>query len=75
MIRVRSFSGDYPLLNLDVTTGSNRMAARDAARRASDYGNWDDVQINFNDGSRPMRGEELAKWVERHFPEELCATA
>lgn len=73
MIRVRSFSGGYPLLNLDVTTGSNRLAAREAAERANEYGNWNDVQVNFNDGSRPMRGTELAGWVRRHFPDVIPA--
>lgn len=72
MIRVRSFSGGYPLVNLDVKTSSNRMAAKEAATRALDYGTWDAVQINFNDGSRPMGGAELRQWVRRHFPQVLA---
>lgn len=69
MIRIRSFHSGTPLPNMDVTTGSNRMAAREASERAARYGTWDDVSVNFNDGSRPMRGAELAGWVRRHFPE------
>jgi hypothetical protein len=50
------------------------VAAKEAADRASHYGTWDDVQINFNDGSRPMRGAELAAWGERHYPETIRCT-
>jgi hypothetical protein len=67
-ITVRSFHNGQPLPGLDVRTGSNRVAAEEAAARAARYGTWDDVQLNFSDGSRPMRGDELRRWVERHFP-------
>lgn len=72
MIRVRSFAGATPILAHDVTTGSNRVAAAEAASRALDHGGWDSVGINFNDGSRPMRGAECRHWVERHFPEAIA---
>lgn len=68
MIRIRTFDGKVSLPSLDVTTGSNRVAAEEAASRGKTYG-WDDVSVNFGDGSRAMRGEELRAWVERHYPE------
>lgn len=76
MLRISSLCGPYPLPQLDVRTGSNRVAARDAAERAWEYGNhkyynWDEVQVDFGDGSRPMRGDELGHWIARHFPELL----
>jgi hypothetical protein len=72
MICVRTFAGTVPILAHDLRTGSNRVAAREAADRALDRGSWSQVQINFNDGSRPMRGDECKGWVERHFPEVIA---
>jgi hypothetical protein len=71
VIRIRSFSNGYPCISLDVTTGSNRVAAQEAAQRATRYGNWNDVSVDFNDGSRPLHGAELANWVARHYPQFL----
>jgi hypothetical protein len=68
MIRIRSFHGHRPCPSLDVTTGSNRVAAQEAHARACRYGNWDDVSIDF-DGCRPLRGDELSAWIRRHFPD------
>jgi hypothetical protein len=75
MILIRSFSAGNPCIGLDVKTGSNRLAAKDASERAARYGNWEDVQVNFNDGSRPMRGSELRAWVARHYPEFVAREA
>lgn len=73
MIRIRSFSGNHPCIGLDVTTGSNRVAAREAADRAARYGNWEDVSVNFGDGSCALRGDELQLWVTRHFPDVIAS--
>ena len=72
-IRVRSFIGRQPCPSLDVWTGSNSVAALEAVQRAEMYGNWDEVQLDFGDNSRPMRGAELKQWVGRHFPEAVIA--
>lgn len=72
-IRIRSFVGRQPCPSLDVWTGSNRVAALDAAERAERYGNWDEVQLDFGDNSRPLRGAELKQWVSRHFSEAVVA--
>jgi hypothetical protein len=71
VIRVRSYSGRYALTGIDMRTGSLALAARDAVLRAEAHGHWDDVSVDLDDGSRPLRGVELRDWITRHFPEAL----
>jgi hypothetical protein len=62
-IRVRTFSGGYPLLGLDVTTDSQKVAKAEAYQRAQDHG-YENVQVTFP-GERPFRGRELRELIER----------
>lgn len=63
--RVCSLHGEVPLPSLDVRTSSFKVMAEDARGRAHDYGTWEAVCVH-TEGERPLRGDELKKWIDRH---------
>lgn len=62
--RVRTWDGPQPLPNLDVTTGSVSTMLRLVEDRVDSWG-WDNVSV-IETGARPLKGEQLRVWAERH---------